>query len=203
MKQDTVSPHKTMSFPARPDRVAQLLLSIGRSLLKWGQYYVYTPKYSYAVSGTILVIEMVMQETQTITKGSWRCMKKNANVIVYYKASNGLGAQLRQTVEQIVSRNRVEIYHTVSGLSGRLHRPATDSVVVLLTLDKNDLADIMAIQDLLFDSRIVLVLPGHEDDILAIGHSLRPRFVSFRDYGFQDVSAVLRKMTGSSALRKQ
>ncbi|OPX96495.1 MAG: hypothetical protein A4E58_01743 [Syntrophorhabdus sp. PtaB.Bin006] len=144
-----------------------------------------------------------MQEAQTITKGSWRRMKKNANVIVYYKASNGLGAQLRQTVEQIVSRNRVEIYHTVSGLSGRLHRPATDSVVVLLTLDKNDLADIMAIQDLLFDSRIVLVLPGHEDDILAIGHSLRPRFVSFRDYGFQDVSAVLRKMTGSSALRKQ
>ncbi|OPX96494.1 MAG: hypothetical protein A4E58_01742 [Syntrophorhabdus sp. PtaB.Bin006] len=46
MKQDTVSPHKTMSFPARPDRVAQLLLSIGRSPLKCGQYYVYTPKHS-------------------------------------------------------------------------------------------------------------------------------------------------------------
>ncbi len=147
---------------------------------------------------------MVMQETQTIAKGSWRGMKKNINVIVYYKASNGLGTQLRHAVEQIVPRNRVETYHTVSGLSGRLHRSVADSVVVLLALDKADLTDIAAIQNLLFDSRVLLVLPGHEDDILAIGHSLRPRFVSFRDYGFQDVSAVLGKMTsGNNALKRK
>lgn len=144
-----------------------------------------------------------MQETQTITKGSWRGMKKNANVIVYYKASNGLGTQLRYAVEQIVPRNRVEIYHTVSDLSGRLHRPIADSVVVLLTLDKADLTDIAAIQNLLIDSRVLLVLPGHDDDVLAIGHSLRPRFVSFRDCGFQDVSAVLRKMTCGSTSRRR
>ncbi|HBA54021.1 hypothetical protein [Syntrophorhabdus aromaticivorans] len=126
-------------------------------------------------------------------------MEKKATVIMYYKASNGLGTQLRQAVEQVVPRNSVEIYHTINNLSERLRRPTADSVVVLLTLDKNDLADIVAIQDLLFDSRILLILPGHEDDILTMGHTLRPRFVSFRDYGFQDVSAVLRKMTGGGA----
>ncbi|OPY72718.1 MAG: hypothetical protein A4E63_01143 [Syntrophorhabdus sp. PtaU1.Bin050] len=122
-------------------------------------------------------------------------MKKTAMVIMYYKALNSFGTELRQAVERVVPRNRVEIYHTVGNLSGRLHRPATNSVVVLLALDKNDLADIVAIQDLLFDSRVLLVLPGHEDDVLTMGHSLRPRFVSFREYGFQDVSAVLQKMT--------
>jgi hypothetical protein len=129
-------------------------------------------------------------------------MKKTAMVIMYYKASNGLGMQIRRAVEQVVPRNRVEIYHTVDNLSGRLHRFAANSIVVLLALDKNDLADIVAIQDLLFDSRVLLVLPGHEDDVLTMGHSLRPRFVSFREYGFQDVSAVLQKMTRGGGLRR-
>jgi hypothetical protein len=89
----------------------------------------------------------------------------------------------------------VETFYTISSLSERLHRPALNfPIVVLLAMNREDLENIVAIQDLLSDSRIVLILPDKEDDTMALGHTLRPRFVSYRDSSFKDVGAVLNKM---------
>jgi len=120
-----------------------------------------------------------------------------SNIILYSKTKNGTGARLQEAVEASLPRANVETFHTISQLSDRLHKPALNfPIVVLLAVNREDLESIVVIQDLLFDFRIVLVLPDKDDDTLALGHTLRPRFVSYQDSSFQDVGAVLSKMIG-------
>jgi hypothetical protein len=69
-------------------------------------------------------------------------------------------------------------------------------------MNREDLENIVAIQNLLFDSRIVLILPDREEDTMALGYILRPRFVSYRDSSFKDVGAVLNKMINRSETAK-
>ena len=127
--------------------------------------------------------------------GHKKKMKPFSNIIVYSKAKNGIGTKLQEAVEAILPRASVETFHSISRLSKRLHRPALNfPILVLLAINRDELENILAIQDLLLDSRIVLILPDKEDDTLALGHTLRPRFVSYRDSSFKDVGAVLGKM---------
>lgn len=122
-------------------------------------------------------------------------MSAFSNIMVYSKAKNGIGAKLQKAVETVLPRATVETFHSISRLSERLQRPALNfPIVVLLAMNREDLEHIVAIQELLFDSRIVLVLPDKEDDTLALGHTLRPRFVSYHDSSFKDVGSVLNKM---------
>jgi len=122
-------------------------------------------------------------------------MRSFSNIIVYSKARNSIGTKLQEAVETILPRASVEAYHSIARLSERLHRPALNfPIVVLLAMNRDELENIVAIQDLLLDSRIVLILPDKEEDTLALGHTLRPRFVSYRDSSFKDVGAVLGKM---------
>jgi hypothetical protein len=122
-------------------------------------------------------------------------MRYFSDIIVYSKAKNGIGASLQAVVEKVLPKAHVEMFHTVYRLSERLHRPALNfPIVVLLAMNREDLEHIVAIQDLLLDSRVVLILPDKADDTLALGHALRPRFVSYQDSSFKDVGAVLNKM---------
>ena len=111
------------------------------------------------------------------------------------KSENGIGSKLQEVVANVLPGSYVDTYHTISRLSERLHKPALNfPIVVLLAMNREDLENIVAIQNLLFDSRIVLILPDREEDTMALGHILRPRFVSYRDSSFKDVGAVLNKM---------
>lgn len=122
-------------------------------------------------------------------------MRHLANIIVYSKARNGICTKLHEAVDSVYPRANVETFHSVTRLSERLHRPALNfPIVVLLAMNREDLENIIAIQDLLLDSRVVLILPDKKEDTMALGHSLRPRFVSYRDSSFKDVGAVLGKM---------
>jgi len=128
-------------------------------------------------------------------KVEWLGMRSFSNIIVYSKSENGIGARLQAAVETVLPRVHVEKFRTISRLSERLHKPPLNfPIVVLLAMNREDLENIVAIQNLLFDSRIVLILPDRKEDTMALGHILRPRFVSYRDSSFKDVGAVLNKM---------
>lgn len=122
-------------------------------------------------------------------------MRPLSNILVYAKAKNGIVTKLQEAVESILPIANVETFRSVTRLSERLHKPALNfPIVVLLAMNKEDLENILAIQDILLDSRVVLILPDKKEDTMALGHSLRPRFVSYRDSSFKDVGAVLGKM---------
>jgi hypothetical protein len=67
-------------------------------------------------------------------------------------------------------------------------------IVILHAADRTDLDEILSIRQLLDDLRTILILPDRDHDTIAQGLTLRPRYLSFTDGDFGDVSAVLAKM---------
>lgn len=117
------------------------------------------------------------------------------NLICYAKPNSCAGKRLQKVISAIVPREQIELFRSIDSLSRRL-RQATDNlnVAVLLASSRKDLSEILSIRDFFRDIRIILVLPDREKDTIANGHRMYPRFISYADDDFKDVSAVLKKM---------
>lgn len=124
-------------------------------------------------------------------------MEKKKGMNVLYYSTGEPGERLQRMIQDIVPRERLEIFRTFEGFSDRLRKPMDDiPVAVILAATDDDLLTILSISHLLYDVRFILVLPDREDPTVAIGHSLKPRFLSYTDSDFREVTAVLGKMIG-------
>lgn len=124
-------------------------------------------------------------------------MEKKKSISVLCYSTGEPGERLQRMIQELVPRERLEIYRTFSSFSERLRKPTDDvPVAVILAASEDDLLTILSISHLLYDVRFILILPDREDPTVAIGHSLRPRFLSYTDSNFREVTAVLGKMIG-------
>jgi hypothetical protein len=122
-------------------------------------------------------------------------MRRKVNIVLYSKEMNGVSENLQKTMETLVPKTWIEPYHTVEGLSERLSQPTHNALIaVVLPKNREDLRDVASMQHLLYDVRSIVILPDKDEETMALGHGLRPRFVSYRDGDFKDVAAVLSKM---------
>jgi len=125
---------------------------------------------------------------------------RDMNLLLYAPVRDGVGERLQKVVEAMVPVHNTEIYRTVETLTRRLREPAhRPSIAVLLAASREDLLEILSIKELIWDLRIILILPDREKDTIAKGHALRPRFLTYSDSDVTDVAVVLRKMLGSRA----
>jgi len=121
--------------------------------------------------------------------------KKSMNVLIYSPGRQG--ERLETVIRDLVPDERLEVYDTFQGFAERLRKPMDEiPVAVVLAASEEDLLAILSISHLLCDVRFILILPDREDVTVAIGHSLRPRFMSYADSDFREVTAVLGKMIG-------
>lgn len=120
------------------------------------------------------------------------------SVIFYSGPDNEHGKRLRRVIEMVVSRSRIEAFRTVSSLAGRFRMPTeAGTVVVLHASGQKDLDDIVGIREYLVESRMILVLPGRDEETVAKGHILRPRLMTYEDSDFLEVAAVLGRLKES------
>ena len=125
-------------------------------------------------------------------------------VILFSTSKRKSGIRLQRIVETVVSKKNVTIYRTIDALSGGLRQPRNDvSVALLLASSKMDLHELVSLRDLLWDIKIILILPDSDPETIAKGHILRPRFLSYCDSNFQDVAAVLIQMIKNSDTNKK
>lgn len=116
-------------------------------------------------------------------------------LLLYTPVSEGCGEQLHSMIAELIPLNDVEVYRNIQNLSNRLRQRANDLPIVVLNVTRRaDLTDILSIRDLLRDVRIILVLPDRDEETLAQGHILRPRFISYADGNLADVRAVLDRV---------
>jgi hypothetical protein len=125
-------------------------------------------------------------------------------ILVYYgTVTDGAGERLQRVIEGLIPKAELEVYGTIGGLAGRLRQPVGDvTMAVLLAATREDLSQILSVCDLLCYVRIMLILPDQEEDTIAKGHSLRPRFVTYADSDFLDVAAALGKILRRSDFNK-
>ncbi len=121
------------------------------------------------------------------------------NILLYASVTDGAGERLQRVIEGLFPEEYIEIYRTIDSLSHRLRRPTHDLNIAVLLADSRDaLSGILSIRDLLLHLRIILVLPDDQDDTIAKGHTLRPRFLTYVYSDFLDVAAVLNKILRNS-----
>lgn len=116
-------------------------------------------------------------------------------VVVYCDGMNGGGKRLLDAIGSPAPDCRTEVYSSITGLLKRIRRRKGDvSVALLCASSSKELEQLVGFCDLLLDLRIILILPDRGSETLSRGLLLRPRFFSFWDTDFADVSTVLRRM---------
>jgi len=119
-------------------------------------------------------------------------------VFIIYKPSTNNSNKLQRKVEPLVSKTQVENYSSIKDITQRLQRPMKEEVVgIFMPSGERDLSDLLSINHLVKDIRIILVLPDRDEKTISIGHSLRPRFLTYADGDLSDVAAVMIKMMGN------
>jgi hypothetical protein len=140
-----------------------------------------------------MLLDVIKAERQCFRTGE--AGEKGSMNLFFY--STETGGQLQRLVEALVPEEKVEVYRTIRRLSERFYLPRHSmSVAVLHARSKRELVDIVSLGHLFDDVRIILILPDRKEETIALGHRLRPRFLTFGDDDFTEVLGVLGKMLG-------
>ena len=117
------------------------------------------------------------------------------DLLVYLPAGDEAGRRLQSLIGELEWPGTIEIFKTFGRLTSRLRKPTFEETIALfLVAEQRDLLDLAALEPLLNNCRVILILPDGEEKTIAMAHRLRPRFLSHRDSDFADVAAVLGKM---------
>jgi hypothetical protein len=116
-------------------------------------------------------------------------------LLIYSTKTEGAGARLLRVIGLLLPENKYEICRSIGELSKRLRQPVFNpTIAILLVSSREDLQNILSIRDLLWDTKIILIVPDTNPDTVAKGHTLRPRFLCDCNSDFVDVAAVLSLM---------
>ena len=114
-------------------------------------------------------------------------MRGDLNILLYLDEKEGAGARVLRVIESLLPENGLEICRTIKGVADKLRQPFNNFFIsVLLVAQREELNDLVAIRDLLFETNIILILPDSEYDTTSIGHKLYPRYSSYVDSDFLD-----------------
>jgi len=122
-------------------------------------------------------------------------------LLLYFKTVDQNTARFQQRFTAGLTGQTLKVIHSIEQLTDRFRRPFTcrgATVAVLFPADQRDLADLVAIKDLLEGLRIILVLPDSYKETISAGHRLRPRYITFAGGNLDDVISVLEKISVKS-----
>lgn len=112
----------------------------------------------------------------------------------YIEDKNAL-FQLEEHLSRIGVDIQLGLHASIDELARGLRKyNCTESILILIVRHRHTLNHLLAMGDLLFDQRIILVLPDRFPATIAAGHRFYPRYMSDLDGGLTDVFAVLDKM---------
>ena len=120
-----------------------------------------------------------------------------SDLIFYAKNHQDIPRKLREILEPLLFDERVELYRSLASLKQRFCLPTEKRIIaIIFATDKEDLLDITSMKYFLSDVQVVLILPSRRKDIISLGHSLRPRFITYKDADFRELLSVIHKMAG-------
>jgi hypothetical protein len=122
-----------------------------------------------------------------------------AEVVMWAKPASDSTWRLQQAMKETVPELGLEMVSTIEMLSERLKYPGkSEQVTILLAGTEDDLEAALGINGILRETRLILIVPNSSREVVAKGHLLGPRYLSYADGDFRDVAAVLAKMVGAA-----
>jgi len=117
-------------------------------------------------------------------------------MVIFYSATHGEpGERLLRIIQTVAPGKDTKICRDTDVLANALRQPRNSEVIAILhASSRSELPDILFLRELLWNVKLILVLPDNNKDTVTKGHSLGPRFLSYHNGDFRDIAAVLKRM---------
>jgi len=97
----------------------------------------------------------------------------------------------------------VETFKDFRAFNRRLKNFCTGEMwLVMVTSDLAELCRMTTVCEIIRSRRSILVLPDHRRETVRVGHTLYPRFISYIDSDFSDVSSVLSTVSRKAMAKR-
>lgn len=98
----------------------------------------------------------------------------------------------------LISSDAIESFCLLSDFETFLRHSLTSRHLVILHAGSlADLEKFVSLRELLTGNKVILILPDRNRDTVDLGHSLRPRFITYNDSDFLEMAAVIRHILES------
>jgi hypothetical protein len=119
--------------------------------------------------------------------------------IFYSNRGNEKLGEYRHMISNLPKSLSVECICNYDMFLKRLFMPKDDETMVVYMVSCDDeLSRLYQNRDLLWNTRLVLVLNGRSRDTLYLAHRMYPRFIGYSDQRFEDVGAVIKRIADQS-----
>jgi hypothetical protein len=122
------------------------------------------------------------------------------NLILFvHQDASQKGKALQKQMIEYFGENTILMVHTFNALKHILKQPGcrAQEIYVLLAESPRRLQELFRLIDLLDGRRIVLVLPDDAKTTISMAHRFYPRFFTYINTAYDDLCAVLNKMTNN------
>ena len=116
-------------------------------------------------------------------------------IILCTGADRDQSMRLEASVKAASQQAKLEICKNIEVLLKYLRHPnLRNSIVILMVENKMMLERIHKIGKWFYGCKLILILPDSDNQTIAMGHSLGPRYLSYMGGDFSDVAQVLKRM---------
>ena len=116
-------------------------------------------------------------------------------MVIYLDKLSGKSEHLLDIVRSVMPEEVIEICKTLTCLSEALKRRADKQPILLIVPSNNlELKKLAILEDMLFRTMLILVLPTEDEAGTSLAHSLRPRFLAYQDSDLNRVGLVIEKI---------
>ncbi len=117
------------------------------------------------------------------------------NIVFVCQSQNSGSDKVKRIIEITAGADRHRVLHTVQDLEHHLRGHfSSNSLVILHANNRKQLKDYLDLQEILADNKIILILPDRHPETLFLGHRLRPRFITYKDSDFLELTSVLDRI---------
>ncbi len=128
------------------------------------------------------------------------------NLILFvHQDASQQGEALQKKMGAYFGEDTIQMVHTFNALKHILKQPGGNDqkVYILLAESPRRLQELFRLIDLLDGRRIVLVLPDDAKITVSMAHRFYPRFFTYINTSYDDLCAVLNKMTNKKTPIKE
>ena len=119
--------------------------------------------------------------------------------ILFSDLAGNLGFRIKAMIETELSHHSlVCCTHTTELIEVIRNTSGDEAIAVLAPPQRTSLNELVFMAEMLNRLKIVLVLPDHHSKTIALGHSLRPRVVTFADGDLTTLAAIVNKMAAAA-----
>ncbi len=125
-------------------------------------------------------------------KGGQGKLMSTMNIIYCCPGGEPGCRKVKRVIDLLVTAEQCEVFQDMTVFEKHIRSYLShEHLIILHAEDKKHVQQFVCLRELLVGHRIIMILPDNQQETLACGHSLRPRFITYADADFLEMASVL------------